>query len=89
MTGERTKVTKAAKARGVALGGHREQSDLNAQGADDRASDLAKAFAGVANLRVQCGVARPRESLALRHHDHEERGNSLRPRDRRDHASRF
>jgi hypothetical protein len=35
------------------LGGHREQSDINAQAADDRASELARAFAQVATLSVR------------------------------------
>jgi DNA invertase Pin-like site-specific DNA recombinase len=54
---ERTKAAlRAAKARGVLLGGHREQSNLNAQAADDRASGLARAFAGVAHLSVRAAA---------------------------------
>jgi len=54
LIGERTKAAlQAAKARGVVLGGHREQSDINAQAADDRASELARVFAQVAALSVR------------------------------------
>jgi DNA invertase Pin-like site-specific DNA recombinase len=54
---ERTKAAlQAAKARGAVLGGHREQSDINAQAADDRASELARAFAQVATLSVRAAA---------------------------------
>jgi DNA invertase Pin-like site-specific DNA recombinase len=56
LIGERTKAAlQAAKARGVVLGG-REQSDINAQAANDRASELARAFAQVATLSVRAAA---------------------------------
>jgi DNA invertase Pin-like site-specific DNA recombinase len=57
LIGERTKAAlQAAKARGVVLGGHREQSDVNAQAADYRASELARVFAQVATLSVRAAA---------------------------------
>jgi DNA invertase Pin-like site-specific DNA recombinase len=57
LIGERTKAAlQAAKARGVVLGGHREQSDINARAADDRASELASLFAEVATLSVRAAA---------------------------------
>jgi DNA invertase Pin-like site-specific DNA recombinase len=49
LIGERTKAALQA-ARGVVLGGHREQSP---RAADDRASELARVFAVVATLSVR------------------------------------
>jgi hypothetical protein len=46
----------AAKARGVSLGGRREQSDLNAQAADERASELRGVFETVSALSVRAAA---------------------------------
>jgi DNA invertase Pin-like site-specific DNA recombinase len=54
LIGERTKAAlQTAKARGVVLGGYLEQS---AQAADDRASELASAFAKVSTLSVRAAA---------------------------------
>jgi len=54
---ERTRYAlQAAKARGVSLGGRREQSDLNAQAANERASELRSAFETVSALSVRAAA---------------------------------
>ena len=54
---ERTRhALQGAKARGVSLGGRREQSDLTAQAADERASELRGAFETVSALSVRAAA---------------------------------
>jgi DNA invertase Pin-like site-specific DNA recombinase len=71
MISERTRYAlQAAKARGVALGGRREQSDLNAQAANERASELGCVFESVSALSVR--AAGRRRSASRSHLQHYE-----------------
>ena len=54
MISRRTKdALAAAKARGVSLGGHREQSDINRAEATERAHGLRSVFAGLSGLSAR------------------------------------